>query len=228
MTTQLPILFIPGLLCDARLFAHQQSAFGARALIANHQRGASVTECAQAILADAPPHFDLCGLSMGGYLAMEIMRLAPARVGRLVLMDTTARPDRPDQTEKRLRTIETTAAGKFDLALSLTTPHFVAAANRPRLQSVLDEMARATGPAVFMNQQRIIMSRPDSRPSLRQITVPALAVVGMWDSLTPVGIMAEIASYLPQATLAVVPGSGHLPPIEAPEATTALLQAFLG
>src|SRR6185436_3376359 len=107
MREPLPTVLIPGLLCTPRLYAEQLPSlwrFGS-VTVADHTRDDSMPGIARRILAQAPPKFALIGLSMGGYVAFEVQRQAPERVAKLALLDTTARPDAPEQTEQRKRQI---------------------------------------------------------------------------------------------------------------------------
>ena len=231
MTYETHILFIPGLLCDARLFAPQIAALQQThsCVVAAQDDGDDIAEAAAAILRAAPPRFALVGLSMGGYLAMEIMRRAPERVRRLCLMDTTAAPDTAEAVARRERLIALARSGRFGQIPALMAPSFLAPAHigDPAVTGVIEAMAAAVGPERFIRQQRIIIGRPDSRPSLARIAVPTTVVVGEHDALTPPDRAAEIAAAIAGARRVVIPGAGHLPPIETPEATTAALKAWV-
>ena len=232
MREPLPTVLIPGLLCTPRLYAEQIPAlwrFGP-VTIANHTHDDSMAGIARRILAQAPPRFALIGLSMGGYVAFELQRQAPDRVAKLVLLDTTARPDAPEHTEQRKRQIEMAQNGRFDGIAQLLFPRFVAAARRDdrALQAVVRQMAEDTGPEAFVRQQTAIMSRADSRPGLGAIPCPTLVVVGADDTLTPPDRAAEMAAAIPGARQVVVPACGHLSPLEQPQAVTEALVAFFG
>ena len=110
-----PILFVPGLLCSAEIFEAQAAALWplGPTTVASTLEGDTVGEVARRILETAPPRFALAGISMGGYISLEIMRQAPGRVVRLALLDTTARPDTPDQTAQRRLTLEQARTGDF-------------------------------------------------------------------------------------------------------------------
>jgi pimeloyl-ACP methyl ester carboxylesterase len=232
MREPLPSVLIPGLLCTPRLYAEQIPAlwrFGA-VLVADHTRDDSMSGIARRILAQAPPKFALVGLSMGGYIAFEVQRQAPDRVAKLALLDTTARPDAPEQTEQRKRQIEMARSGRFDGIAQLLFPRFVAAARHGdrALQEIVRTMADDTGAEAFVRQQTAIMTRIDSRPGLSAIACPTLVVVGADDTLTPPDRTAEMAAALPNARQVVVPDCGHLSPLEQPQAVTDALVAFLG
>ncbi len=115
MAGPLPIVLVPGLNCSARLYAEQVPALWGcgPVTIADHRRDDSVAAIAAHILATAPPRFALVGLSMGGYIALAMIREAPERVARLALLDTSARPDTPEQTERRRNVIALAESGRF-------------------------------------------------------------------------------------------------------------------
>jgi len=232
MDESLPIVLVPGLLCTPRLYSEQLPAlwrFGP-VTVADHTRDASIAGIARRILSLAPPRFALIGLSMGGYVSFEILRQAPERVVKLALLDTTARPDTPEQTDARKRQIELAQRGRFGEIARLLFPRFVAAARHAdrALQAIVRQMADDTGPDAFVRQQTAIMHRVDSRPTLAAIACPTLVVVGEQDAFTPPALAAEIATGIAGAREVVVPECGHLCTLEQPEAVTRALVEFLG
>ena len=231
MREPLPSVLIPGLLCTPRLYAEQMPAlwrFGP-VTVANHTYDDSMSGIARRILSLAPPKFALIGLSMGGYVAFEILRQAPDRVAKLALLDTTARPDAPEQTEQRKRQVEMARHGRFDGIAQLLFPRFVAAARHGdrALQDIVRAMAEDTGAEAFVRQQTAIMNRADSRPGLGAIACPTLVVVGADDALTPPDRAAEMVAAISGARQRVVPECGHLSTLEQPETVTQALVAFL-
>jgi pimeloyl-ACP methyl ester carboxylesterase len=231
MQEPLPVVLIPGLLCTPRLYLEQVPALWrlGPVTIADHTRDDSMAAIARRILSQAPPRFALVGLSMGGYVAFEIVRQARERVAKLALLDTTARPDLPEQTEQRRRQIDMARNGQFAEIARLLFPRFVAAAHQGDriLKRIVRTMADETGAETFVRQQTAIMSRVDSRPSLAAIACPTLVVVGEQDALTPPERAAEIAAGIPHAHHVVVPDCGHLSTLEQPEAVTQALVDFL-
>jgi pimeloyl-ACP methyl ester carboxylesterase len=231
MREPLPSVLIPGLLCTPRLYAEQLPAlwrFGP-VTVANHTHDDSMSGIARRILSLAPPKFALIGLSMGGYVAFEILRQAPDRVEKLALLDTTARPDAPEQTEQRKRQVEMARHGRFDGIAQLLFPRFVAAARHGdrALQDIVRTMAQDTGAEAFVRQQTAIMNRADSRADLGAIACPTLVVVGADDALTPPDRAAEMVAAISGARQRVVPECGHLSTLEQPETVTQALVAFL-
>ena len=232
MSTPADLVLIPGLLCTAELYAPQLRALSAvtSAKVADHTTAASMGDMAASILAAAPARFALCGLSMGGYIAFEIMRQAPERVTKLALLDTSAKPDTPERSATRrvmLARAETEGLGAVSTAL---LPQWV----HPRrlgdvgLTATVARMAAHTGVTHFARQLSAIIGRPDSRPGLAAIRVPALVLVGREDAATPVADAEEIARGIPGSTLAIIEDSGHLTPLEQPEAVTRALLHWLG
>lgn len=225
-----PIVFVPGLLCTEVLYAPQLGAFSDHpVMIGEHRRHDSIAGIATAILEAAPQRFALVGLSMGGYIAMEIMRQAPERVSRLALLDTAATPDTPEQTERRRQLIALAEGGKFDRIVPALYPSFVHANRRDDavLRSTVEEMAAETGPEAFIRQQTAIMNRVDSRPGLAAIGCPTLVLVGDGDTLTPPEKAAEIHSLVSGSRLEIVADCGHLSTLERPEAVTQALKAWV-
>jgi pimeloyl-ACP methyl ester carboxylesterase len=227
----LPIVLVPGLLCSARLYADQIAALWGQGpvMVAEHTRADTMGELAQRILAAAPPRFALAGLSMGGYICLEIVRHAPQRVARLALLDSTARPDSPQATQARRDQMALARAGHLAEVAMQLFPRLV---HHDRLQDdVLRErvrqMAEEVGAEAFIRQQQAIMMRIDSRPSLAAIDCPTTVIVGEGDVLTPPELAREMAAGIRGARLVLVPGSGHLSTLERPEAVSRALLDWL-
>lgn len=231
MAQGLPLVLVPGLLCSARLYAAQITALWPRGqiTIADHKRDADMTEIAKRILANAPPRFALAGLSMGGYIALAMMRQAPERIDRLALLDTSARPDSPEQKAGREKFIAMAEAGKLAEVAETLLPRFIhrGRINDEPYKNEVRKMAAETGAEAFVRQTKAIMSRADSRPLLREIRCPTLVLVGEGDELTPPELAEEIAAGITGAKLTVVPECGHLSTMEKPEAVNAALAGWL-
>jgi pimeloyl-ACP methyl ester carboxylesterase len=227
----LPTLLLPGLAATARLYAAQIPLlwqFGP-VMLADHRRDDSIGAIARRILDQAPPRFALLGLSMGGYIGFELLRQAPGRVLRLALLDTTARPDTPEQTARRRVLIEQARTGRFGEVADLLYPGLVHPdrLGDDSLREQVRCMAEETGAEAFIRQQTAIMNRLDSRPQLAAIGCPTLVLVGDADQLTPPERAQEIAAAIPGARLVVVPASGHLSTLEQPERVNAALLEWL-
>jgi pimeloyl-ACP methyl ester carboxylesterase len=232
MNAPLPTLLVPGLTSSPRLYEPQIPAlwqFGA-VMVADQRRDDSIAAMARRILEQAPARFSLVGLSMGGYIAFELLRQAPARVARLALLDTSARPDAPVQSARRQELIELARTGRFGEIADLSYPLLVhpdRLDDQP-LRELVRSMALETGAEAYIRQQTAIIHRCDSRPHLAAIACPTLVLVGDADQLTPPALAQEIAAGIAGAQLTVVPGSGHLSTLEQPQRVTAALVEWLG
>jgi pimeloyl-ACP methyl ester carboxylesterase len=231
MPDPLPIVLIPGLTCSARLYADQIPAlwrFGP-VTVADHTRDDSMASIARRILAAAPPRFALAGLSMGGYIAFEIMRQAPQRVVRLALLDTGARAETPEQAERRKVVIALAKSGRYAEIPEIAFPIYVHRSrhNDVALKQIVRMMAAETGVEAYLRQQQAIISRPDSRPGLGAIKCPTLVLVGDGDEATPPELAREIAAAIGGAQVVVVPECGHLSTLEQPEKVSAALTDWM-
>jgi pimeloyl-ACP methyl ester carboxylesterase len=230
MPDPINLLLLPGLLCDARLWRDQIAGLAglAECQVADTVSDDSLGAMAARALAAAPPRFALAGLSMGGYLAFEILRQAPGRVSRLALLDTSARPDDAQQARRRRGLMALTRSGQFRGVTPRLLPQLV---HPDRLAGPVGAevmaMAERVGRDAFLRQQAAILGRPDSRPGLPGIRVPTLVAVGEADQLTPPVLAEEIAGGIAGARLHRIPGCGHLPPLEEPGLVTALLRGWL-
>jgi pimeloyl-ACP methyl ester carboxylesterase len=226
-----PLVLVPGLTCTAALWAPQVTALAAHATptIADHTGHASMSGIAAQILSKAPPRFALAGLSMGGYIAFEIVRQAPERVTRLALLDTSAKPFDQTQAPGRHALVALARAEGMDVALRKLLPVFLHPDHQKddALVATVLKMGRDTGPDTFERQQTALMSRPDSRPTLARIRCPTLVLTGAQDLLTPVAEHELMASAIPGATLEIVADCGHLSTLEKPSAVNAALAAWL-
>jgi pimeloyl-ACP methyl ester carboxylesterase len=230
MASLTPLVLIPGLLNDDRLWRYQAHELSdvATPMIADVTRDDSIAAMAARVLAEAPPAFALAGLSMGGYVALEIMRQAPERVTRLALFDTSARPDTPERAARRRADLEAVEHGRFAGVTPRLLPELVhpSRAEGPVGELVM-AMAKKVGKETFVRQQRAILGRADARDWLGDIRVPTLVGVGEDDVRAPVPIAEEIHRAIPHSTLYVFWECGHLPPLELPEETAQVLRTWL-
>ncbi len=231
MTGRIPLVLVPGLLCDAALWRHQAAHLGglAEVIVADTTRRDTIAGMAEDILDAAPARFALAGLSMGGYVALEIMRRAGERVERLALLDTSARADTPEQTRRRRDLIALARRGRFKGVTPRLLPLLVhpARLEDADLVATVTAMAERVGRDAFLRQQTAIMGRPDSRGDLAGIVCPTLVLCGREDALTPVEHHREMADGIPGARLVIVEDCGHLAPLERPYAVTAVLRYWL-
>lgn len=218
-------------MCDARLFAPQIAAFsGARAIHCAPLVGFdTVEDLAEAIIFHAPPRFALAGLSMGGIVAMEIVRRIPKRVTRLALIDTNPNAETPARAAEREPQIVRAKAGKLEEIMrdEMKPAYLAPGPARLEVLSTVMEMALALGPTVFEQQSRALQRRPDQQKTLRLIDVPTLVLCGRHDALCPVMRHEFMADMIKGATLEVIEEAGHLPTLETPDKTNAALGRWL-
>ncbi len=227
----LPLVLLPGMMCDARLFLPQVEALSARrtTVVADLTGARTMTGLAAAVLADLPPRFALAGLSMGGIVAMEMVRQAPGRVARLALMDTNPRAELPAVRARRDPQIGRVLAGGLARVMrDEMKPNYLAAGpDRPRILDLCMAMALDLGPEAFVDQSLALRDRPDQQETLRRVAVPTLILCGRDDALCPLERHELMAGLVPGARLAIIEGAGHLPTLEQPAATTAALRRWL-
>lgn len=229
LPSSLPTVFVPGLFCSPRVFGAQLNALWdlGPVTVADHRRDDTVAGIAARLLAAAPPRFGLVGISMGGYVAFEVLRQAPERVLRLGLLNTSARPDTPEATEKRRAQIAQARAGQLRAVVDAAFPSLVAPehAEVASLRALVQTMGDETGADAFERQQQAILSRPDSRPLLSTIACPTLVLTGDNDQLIPPALSEEMAGTIPGARLVRVPRCGHLSSLEQPDEVSRALRS---
>jgi pimeloyl-ACP methyl ester carboxylesterase len=231
MTPPTPLILLPGLLLDEALWSHQLIALGdiAQMTVGDLTQDDSMAGMARRILDGAPTRFALAGLSMGGYVSFEIMRQAPERVTRLALLDTSARPDTPEQTANRRALMKMCEQGEFKGVTRRLLPQWIhpSRVDDAAVADTVMSMTARVGRDTFLRQQTAIIGRIDSRPGLSHIDCPTLVLCGHEDKATPVEVHREIAADIPNARLVVVPECGHLSPLERPEAVNAAMRTWL-
>lgn len=225
------VFLLPGLLEDADAF--HAIVLGlhdvATTQVADLTAEDSIAGLARAALAQAPAGpLSIVGHSMGGYVALEMLRQAPGRIERAAFLNTHARPDSAESSENRRRLMEL-AERDFPQVISTLLPKLM----RPEhvrdaaLAGIVTTMALAVGKEAFLRQERAIIGRIDSRPHLAAIRCPTLVVAARDDQLMPVEILEELACGIHGAQLAIVEGSGHLAPLEKPREVLRLLRTWL-
>ncbi|WP_136441492.1 alpha/beta fold hydrolase [Pacificoceanicola onchidii] len=226
-----PLVLIPGMMCDARLYAPQITAFSGETDLFLASIGAhdSVEALATDILDRAPKRFALCGLSMGGIVAMEVLRQAPERVERIALLDTNPLAELDAVKARRQPQMEAVRQGHLDRVMrDEMKPNYLS--NGPQRTEILDlcmNMALSLGPEVFLRQSVALMNRPDQSDTLRAARLPALVLCGVDDALCPVARHELMAELIPGATLKIIDGAGHLPTLEQPDTTNAALRRWM-
>ena len=222
-----PLILLPGMMCDARLFAPQSAVLDATVMPIT--AADTVQALAAEVLRSAPDRFALGGLSMGGIVAMEVVRQAPDRIAGLALMDTNPLAETADVKARRQPQIDKVRAGGLAHVMrDEMKPHYLA--DGPDRDAILDlcmEMALDLGAEVFVRQSRALRDRPDQTETLRGYDGPALVLCGRDDRLCPVTRHELMHALLPHATLRIIEGAGHLPTLERPAETTQALQNWL-
>lgn len=228
----LPLLLLPGMMCDARLYTPQIVAFSHRvpihfAPLSNHD---NVHDLAAEILAHAPPKFALAGLSMGGIVAMEVFAQAPERVGKLALLDTNPRAELDEVKANRQPQIDRVQRGELlPLMQSDMIPNYFRSGETPDagIVATCEAMALACGEAVFVRQSLALRERPDQQDTLKNVTVPTLILCGDGDLLCPLERHTRMQELIPHAQLEVIANAGHLTTLQQPRAVNNALEKWL-
>jgi pimeloyl-ACP methyl ester carboxylesterase len=224
-----PLILIPGMMCDARMWGGIPAALYPRQ-VAHYlpTEAETMQELARAVLAQAPQRFSLAGLSMGGIVAMEILRQAPDRIERLALLDTNARSELPEVRARRAGQIARALAGDLDGVMrEEMKPNYLADPNDIPLLDLCMDMALSLGPGVFRRQSLALRDRPDQTATLAAFRGPALVLMGEHDRPCPRDRHDLMHSLMPQSRLVVVPGAGHLTPLERPLETLSAMKDWL-
>lgn len=224
------LVLVPGLICDREVWDYPRTYLAEVADItfAPADEADTMQGLAEAVLERAPDRFAIAGFSMGGYVALEVLRQAPERVERIALLDTSARGDTPEKAEGRRKAIADCEEGRFDDLLDrfvplLLHPDHLAGDLGPRVRT----MGERVGPKLFADRHRAMLTRSDARDLLRGTDIPVRAIVGRSDALTTVAEHQEIADCAPFGRISIVEDCGHMPPLERPQAATALLRDWL-
>jgi pimeloyl-ACP methyl ester carboxylesterase len=226
-----PILLVPGLASSARIYAPVIPALWrlGPVMIANHIRDDNMSDIAARVLSEAPPRFALAGHSMGGYIALEIMRQAPERVAKLALINTQARPDTPEATARRQGLMARARRGELRAIREESFPELVHPSRRDdaEILKLVHAQDEDVGVAGYLRQQAAIIARVDSRPTLSAITCPTLVLTGDADNTIPNAFSKEMAEAVAGARLVILDRCGHLPQAEQPDATVRALTEWL-
>jgi len=227
----MPLVLLPGLLCDAELWRHQIDHLQdiADPIVADLTKASSMEAMARSVLDAMPETFALAGLSMGGYVAQAVLRLAPERVSRLALLDTNFRADTDVQRARRGDMMALAEKGVFKGVTPRLLPSLI---HENRLQdeslvAAVMAMAERVGKEAFLRQERAILGRSDGGTTLKAVTCPTLVLCGKDDALTPCALHEEMAELIPDARLVVILDCGHLSTMERPEAVSAAMEEWL-
>ncbi|MBT6110336.1 MAG: alpha/beta fold hydrolase [Rhodospirillales bacterium] len=231
MDTVQHVVFLPGLLDDRAMWAHQVNGLSnsANPVMLDLVDHGSVSESAEWVLQNSPETFALVGFSMGGYVAFEILRQASHRVSKLALVSTSARADTADRIAEREQLIARAEAGDYASMVDELIPRVLhpSRADDHALIGTIREMALRIGYEAFVRQLRVIMSRPDSRMDLAGISCPTIVVVGREDVLTPPELSEEMAAGIEDSELVLINDCNHYTPMERPELVTNALHRWL-
>ena len=226
------VIFIPSQLLTADLWAPQLAALKGKAncTVAANSGFDTIAGLAKAVLDAAPKSFVLTVHGMGGFIGFEMLRQQPERVEKLVLVSTLASADTPAQTARRMGYLKLVEAGDFAKVVDERIPLMIPPDRRndAALTALVRKMAADTGPDAFLRQQKAIMGRIDSRPSLENIRCPTLLIYGRYDGISTIDHQQEMLTGIKNARLEIVEDSGHLVPIERPEKANALIANWIG
>ena len=226
-----PLVFLPGMMSDDRVFEPQIRALGSERaiMVAPITQGERIEEIAAGLIEQLPQRFALAGHSMGGIVAMEVLKRIPRRITRLCLMDTNPLPESPAFAATREPLIIGAQSGRLEEVMrdSLPADFLAAVPNRLDIQTLLADMGRDLGPEVYVRQSRALQRRPDQQATLRKCTVPTRLICGESDPMTPVRRHEFMAQLMPEATLTIIENCGHIPTLEQPEQTTRILRDWL-
>jgi pimeloyl-ACP methyl ester carboxylesterase len=227
------LVLLPGLLCDAALWEPQLFDLAGIAdfFVADFTGQGTIQEMAASVLRDAPwKEFALAGLSMGGYVAQEIVRQAPQRVRKLALLDTRSRAELPEETERRRALMKLAQSGRNFTPVTNRMLPLLVHASRVKdapLVKVIRQMAERTGIEAYIRQQNAIIARADYGPTLPSISCPTLVLCGRQDRLTPLENSEQMAAAIPAAKLVVVEECGHMSTLERPEEVNRAMRKWL-
>lgn len=226
-----PLVLLPPILCDARVFGPQLAALTSEfaVMCAPTTRGERMEEIASQILGWAPPRFALAGMSMGGAVALEILRRAPERVARVALISASHHGETPEGASAREPKIVAARSGRYDDVISqeLSLDWLSPSAPRTEIGHLISDMAHSQGAEAYVRQARAMQRRRDQQATLRKIDQSTLVICGEDDSHLPVKRHEFLAEMIPDARLEIVEGAGHLPTLEQPERMIDLLTHWM-
>ncbi len=231
--TDVPLVLIPGMMCDARMWGQVCDSLCAPVCHVLPVGADNIAALAGAILRDLPDRFSLAGLSMGGIVAMEMLHQLQCidradRIHRLALLDTNPLAEQPEVQARRQPQIDRALAGGLAAVMrDEMKPNYLADPGNSAVLDLCLDMALTLGPQVFRDQSLALRDRADRQVTLAAYGGPALVLMGEDDRLCPRDRHDLMHALMPQSRLVVLPGAGHLPPLEQPQATAAALNRWL-
>ncbi|WP_411352589.1 alpha/beta fold hydrolase [Leisingera aquaemixtae] len=226
-----PLVLLPGMMCDGRIFDAQIRTFSGSmpVMVLPLAGGDTVEKIAARMLSHLPPRFALAGMSMGGILAMELVRRAPERISRLCLIGASPLAETPEQAADREPQIIAARTGRLEDVLRAALPMEALAPGPSRLEvhSLFCHMGMELGPELYVAQARALQRRPDQQATMRRVHVPTLVLAGEHDTIVPRAKQELLAQLIPHARLEVIPEAGHFPVLEAPDAVNRALLHWL-
>lgn len=228
---KIPLVLMPEMMCDVRIFENQINVLSRNRAVtfAPITEGERIEDIASELLDQLPHRFALCGLGMGGVVAMEMLRRAPDRLAKLCLIGVSPLAETPADASEREPQIVRARTGRLDEVMNeiMRAEYLAPGPGRVPVLNQFRAMAADLGDDVFVRQSRALQRRRDQQGTLRKCKVPALILCGEYDTLTPLKRQEFMADLIPTAQLRVIANAGHLPTLEQPEAVTEILQEWL-
>ncbi len=226
-----PVVMIPGMMCDERIFAHQIEELGTdtEVYIADISKYSSIQELASDVLENSPPKFFLVGHSMGGIVAMEMCSQEPDRIEKLVIMDSNPKPELEETKLKREPQIKNVISGNLAQVMKEEMkPNYLADSYKQKdILNTCMEMALTLGPEVFVRQSRALQDRDDQQSTLKDLDIPVLIMCGAEDKLCSLEKHELMHNIINDSKLEVVMDAGHMPTLEQPQKTTEVIKSWL-
>jgi pimeloyl-ACP methyl ester carboxylesterase len=229
--TKETLILLPGMMCDRSLWRHQIESLSVTydVQVADFRDGASIEAYADKVLEAAPKTFSVAGLSMGGYVAFDLVRRAPERVNRLALLDVSPYADTEDHAAFRKSIMESARNQGMGAIMEMLLPRLIhpSRIGDEDLVGQVDAMAHRVGENVFVKQQEALLNRRDCFADLGAITCPTVVIVGRQDQLTPLKLSQKMVEAMKNASLVEIENCGHLSSMEQPEAVSAVLRYWM-
>ncbi|WP_131795577.1 alpha/beta fold hydrolase [Fluoribacter gormanii] len=220
------LIFLPGVLSDHRVWAYQtnhlQDLVRCQTIPLVH--GNTTEDLLQRVLNHVEGRFFLAGHSMGGWLALELARRAPERILKLCLLNTSAQQDSEEKHQNRIEMIQKVEQGNFQTVAAALADHYV---YDDRVKAEVRSMFLSVGQQAFLSQQKILLAREECSSFLASLAMPTLVIHARQDKNFSLAVHTELADKIPNAKLAIIEDSGHMAPMESPQAVTALLRLWL-